>query len=56
MAKLVKNLKGVKEIQCNHPVFNPPREYVLQEGSMAIVIEIKKQGAHHVHGTQSRAA
>jgi len=56
MAKLVKNLKEVKEIRCNHPVFSPARDYVVHEGSMAIVIEIKKQGAQHGHGTAARAA
>ncbi len=39
MKTLVENLKLVKQIQCNLPVFNPPRNYLIQEGMMAIVIE-----------------
>ena len=39
VGKLLANLKGVKGLLCNHPVFNPPETFVLEEGSMVIVIE-----------------
>lgn len=38
MAQLVANLRSVKELRCNHPVFHPPADYRVNEGSMAIVI------------------
>jgi voltage-gated potassium channel len=37
--KLVENLKAVKGIRCNHPVFNPLPNYVVPEGALAIVVE-----------------
>jgi voltage-gated potassium channel len=37
--KLVSNLKSVRDIKCNHPKFNPGLDYILQEGSLIIVIE-----------------
>jgi len=39
VSRLVQNLRGVKELRCNHPVFNPGTGYKVPEGSMAIVIE-----------------
>ncbi len=39
MAKLLENLRSVKQMRCNHPVFNPHADYVITEGSMVIVIE-----------------
>ena len=36
---LVQNLRSVKELRCNHPVFNPEGDYVIPEGAMAIVVE-----------------
>lgn len=41
--RLVQNLKSIKDIKCNHPVFNPTAEYVIPEGAMAIVIENRKK-------------
>jgi voltage-gated potassium channel len=38
MAQLVANLKNVKQIRCNHPLFHPSHETVVPEGSMLIVI------------------
>ncbi len=38
MAKLVSNLKMVKDIKCNHPIFHPDPEHKVARGSMAIVI------------------
>lgn len=40
--ELVKNLRKVKELRFNHPVFNPPTEYTISEGSMGIIIKEKK--------------
>lgn len=44
VSELLKNLKSVKEMRCNHPVFNPEDSYMVQEGSMAIVIERRAKG------------
>ncbi|MBC7690496.1 MAG: hypothetical protein H7222_01895 [Methylotenera sp.] len=39
VGQLLMNLKTVKELKCNHPVFHPKDDYLVNEGSMAIVIE-----------------
>jgi voltage-gated potassium channel len=39
MSRLVTNLRSVKEMKCNHPVFNPRPDFMVPEGSMAIVVE-----------------
>ena len=39
VGRLVQNLRSVKELRCNHPIFNPAGDYVISEGSMAIVVE-----------------
>lgn len=46
MNRLVENLRSVKELRCNHPIFNPGDDYLIGEGSMAIVVEtdFKKRG------------
>lgn len=41
MAELLQNLKSVKSLKCNHPVFNPGPDYILHEGSMGIVVSTK---------------
>lgn len=41
ISKLVENLKTVKDLRFNKPVFNPGDDYVLPEGSMAIVIRTR---------------
>jgi hypothetical protein len=41
---MIKNLQGVKELKCNHPIFNPSPDYVINEGSLAIVIESQSAG------------
>jgi hypothetical protein len=46
--KLVKNLRGVKEIRWNHPLFNPESSLVIGPGSMLIVIEKNKKLARKV--------
>lgn len=38
VAKLVANLKGIKSLQCNMPIFHPSRDHMIDEASMAIVI------------------
>ncbi len=41
MSKLVSNLKLVKDIKCNHPIFHPDPEMKVPRGAMAIVISRK---------------
>lgn len=41
MEKIVSNLKKVKTLKSNIPVFNPPDEYVVPESSKAIFIRAK---------------
>ncbi len=36
--KLVENLKNVKQLRCNNPIFNPPKDYLIPDGSLAIVV------------------
>jgi voltage-gated potassium channel len=60
MSRLVKNLKSVKELRCNHPVFSPSPDYVVHEGAMAIVIEtraaVTAEKGDKDAGPQARAA
>ena len=42
--KMVSNLRSVKEIRCNFPVFNPDSNYKIPEGAMAIVVETRGTG------------
>lgn len=44
VAELVKNLQGVKELRFNRPQFALPADYIIKEGSMAIVIEDRGEG------------
>ncbi len=39
VGRLVQNLRSVKELKCNHPIFNPSSDYLIPEGAMAIVVE-----------------
>jgi len=50
MAKLVHNLKMVKDIKCNHPIFHPSQDFIVSRGSMAIVIirKNRNQGEKNV--------
>lgn len=43
--ELVQNLYNVKEMQFNQPIFNPSKNYVLKDSSMAIVISKHAPGA-----------
>jgi voltage-gated potassium channel len=45
IAQLVSNLQSVKALKFNQPIFNPAGDYVIAEGSMAIVIATKKEEA-----------
>lgn len=57
VSRLVSNLRAVKEIKCNHPVFNPGADYVVGEGSMAIVIETRTgYAASHASSSEASAA
>ncbi len=47
--KLVENLRSVKAMKFNHPVFNPSVGYVIPEGAMAIVVKTRPPvGEAHV--------
>ncbi len=39
ISQLVANLQGVKNLRFNQPIFGPTSDYVIKEGSMAIVID-----------------
>jgi voltage-gated potassium channel len=57
MAQLVSNLRSVKEIRCNNPVFNPDPNYIVREGSMAIVIATRiNPGASRVQSRSGQVA
>ncbi len=45
VAELVKNLQTVKALKFNHPVFNPPRDMILEEGARAIIIEHREDSS-----------
>jgi voltage-gated potassium channel len=45
IAQLVANLQGVKSLRFNQPIFGPRPEYLIKDGSMAIIIE-NRGGAH----------
>lgn len=53
--KLVDNLKSVKDIRFNDPVFNPEDRHVIMAGSMAIVVAYGNIGGVS-HGTQKAIA
>lgn len=50
IAQLVANLQAVKSMRFNRPIFNPEQNYVIKDGTMAIVIEenlnVKSSEAH----------
>lgn len=45
ISELVKNLQSVKALRFNLPHFNPSSDYIVKEGSMAIVIEHRGEEA-----------
>jgi voltage-gated potassium channel len=46
VARLVENLKSIKNIKCNHPIFNPLSTYIIHAGSMAITIGTRTNNSH----------
>lgn len=51
---LVNNLKSVREIKCNQPIFHPDPNYIVHEGSLAIGIENRERGVHqHVSSAKN---
>lgn len=59
VSKLVQNLKNVKTIKCNHPLFNPGPDYIIPDGSLAIVIENRAQSernSKHVTSEETKRA
>ncbi len=48
VGQLVENLHAIKNMRFNEPIFSPPDDYILKEGSLAIVICTKSQGKSHV--------
>ena len=55
MNDLVSNLKRVKSLQFNHPVFSPPNDYQVLEGSLAIILENQYGAADHDESSQQAA-
>lgn len=56
MKELVQNLKGVKGLRFNHPVFAPPNDYVIREGALAITLENEMREAANECGSEKNAA
>ncbi len=57
MGRLVQNLRSVKELKCNSPMFNPGEAHLVLEGSMAIVIETRDGAKRNtLDGTLATAA
>jgi len=56
MGELVSNLKRVKSLQFNHPVFAPANEYVVHEGSLAIVLDNQAQEGAAQHEPSAKTA
>lgn len=56
VAKLVANLKGVKELRCNQPIFHPAPNHVVNEATMAIVIAKRAAEGDSDVGSQEAAA
>jgi hypothetical protein len=55
MGELVSNLKRVKSLRFNSPVFAPPNDYVVHEGSLAITLDHQIEGAA-THGQPGEKA
>jgi voltage-gated potassium channel len=50
--QLVGNLKSVRDIKCNHPMFHPDANYIIPEGTLIIGIENRSRGHQHVGSTK----
>ena len=48
VSKLVQNLKMIKDLKCNRPVFNPGKNYLIPEGAMAIVVRTRNEDEYEV--------
>ena len=55
MGQLVENLKRVKSLRFNNPVFSPAKDYVVVEGSLAIVLETQQGAAEHEQSSHQAA-
>lgn len=47
ITQLVGNLKLVREIKCNHPIFHPDPNYIIHEGALIIGIENRSKGIQY---------
>jgi voltage-gated potassium channel len=56
MGDLVSNLKRVKSLRFNHPVFAPPNDYVVAEGSLAITLNNHAEGVSANGRAREKAA
>ena len=56
VSKLLANLRSVKELRCNHPVFNPAPDYPVRDGAMVIVVETREGALSSAHGGDADAA
>ncbi len=57
MVELVQNLKRVKSLRFNNPIFSPPNDFIVAEGSLAITLEHKEEEANAQQaGTQATAS
>lgn len=53
MGELVQNLKRVKSLRFNNPIFAPPNDFVINEGSLAITLENDGAQAHEPSGEKT---
>lgn len=56
VTELVRNLHEVKELRCNHPIIHPRANFLIKEGTMAIVIENRAERSDDVTGFKKIAA
>ena len=56
MGELVSNLKAVKSLRFNNPVFAPSNNYVVTEGSLAITLDQQTDGAQSDEQHRQKAA
>ena len=55
MGELVQNLKRVKSLRFNNPIFSPPNDYVVTEGSLAIILEHRTGAAENEQPAETAA-
>lgn len=56
MGQLVQNLKQVKSLRFNNPVFAPPNDYVVSEGSLAITLDHLVSGVENHEQSSAKTA